>query len=507
MMDECVGHMTERVVIPPADQIEIVPAPWTRQAPGRVPALRPGADGMVPEMVKAGDGYRFHVTGLTHDERGYPAMTPSAQDKLVRRPGDKIRLNADRSSATRRTRSRAPTWSSSPTASPPASRCGPSRWPGPRGIKVGMLRLVTVWPFPEQRIRELAGKGQGLRRARDELGQMVLEVERCAAGKTPVGPGPPRRRHRARPEVICRRSWRQAMSTRRAMNPRQPRSLPYLRMDRMPHIWCPGCGIGTTVNCFARALTESASTWTSRHRLRHRLHRPRRRLHQARLLPHHPRPGHPLRHRAEARQPRAQGGGLLRRRRPVRHRRQPLHPRRPPQHGPDRHLRQQLHLRHDRRPGAPDDAGGGRPTTMPYGNFEHPFNLPFLADSCGAVYVARWTDLPRHAVTKAMKEACRSRASPSSRSSPPAPPSTGAATGSATGSHRRRQVRRPRAADLPGRHERILFAQVGDRYTRASQRWPRPRSSIGGFGGQGVILSGTSSARAAAIFDQKLTRR
>ena len=31
----------------------------------------------------------------------------------------------------------------------------------------------------------------------------------------------------------------------------------YLRMERMPSIWCPGCGIGTTVNCFARALDES----------------------------------------------------------------------------------------------------------------------------------------------------------------------------------------------------------------------------------------------------------
>ena len=33
--------------------------------------------------------------------------------------------------------------------------------------------------------------------------------------------------------------------------------LPYLRQDRIPHIWCPGCGIGTTLNCFARALTDS----------------------------------------------------------------------------------------------------------------------------------------------------------------------------------------------------------------------------------------------------------
>ena len=43
----------------------------------------------MPEMAHAGDGYRFHVTGLTHDERGYPSMNPATQDKLVRRLQDK----------------------------------------------------------------------------------------------------------------------------------------------------------------------------------------------------------------------------------------------------------------------------------------------------------------------------------------------------------------------------------------------------------------------------------
>ena len=43
------------------------------------------------------------------------------------------------------------------------------------------------------------------------------------------------------------------MSTAAFTNPVEP----FLRTDRMPHIWCPGCGIGTTVNCFARALVES----------------------------------------------------------------------------------------------------------------------------------------------------------------------------------------------------------------------------------------------------------
>ncbi len=87
MMDEVVGHMTEKVVIPPADQIEVVPRKHTHKS---VEDYLPyGTNGdMVPEMAHAGEGYNFHVTGLTHDERGYPNMTPQTQDKLVQTPAE-----------------------------------------------------------------------------------------------------------------------------------------------------------------------------------------------------------------------------------------------------------------------------------------------------------------------------------------------------------------------------------------------------------------------------------
>jgi 2-oxoglutarate ferredoxin oxidoreductase subunit alpha len=52
-----------------------------------------------------------------------------------------------------------------------------------KGLKVGFIRLVTVWPFPEKRVRELAGKVKAFVMPEINLGQMVLEVERCAAGK------------------------------------------------------------------------------------------------------------------------------------------------------------------------------------------------------------------------------------------------------------------------------------------------------------------------------------
>ena len=82
MMDEMVGHMNERVVIPPAEKSRSSSATWTTKPKDEYRPYETTGEDLVPEMVKAGDGYRFHVTGLTHDERGYPALTPR-QDQLV----------------------------------------------------------------------------------------------------------------------------------------------------------------------------------------------------------------------------------------------------------------------------------------------------------------------------------------------------------------------------------------------------------------------------------------
>src|SRR4030043_290694 len=93
MTDEAVGHMSERVVIPQINPKDLVDRPRPKVAPKKYLPYD-SRQGLVPPMAIAGEGYRFHVTGLTHDDKGYPVMTAQAQDKLVRRLVDKIRLNA-----------------------------------------------------------------------------------------------------------------------------------------------------------------------------------------------------------------------------------------------------------------------------------------------------------------------------------------------------------------------------------------------------------------------------
>ncbi len=182
MMDECVGHMTEKVVIPPADQIQVVPRRLTRQSPAEYLPYRVGAD-LVPEFARAGDGYRFHATGLTHDERGYPTMTADAQQVLVQRLVDKLKQNADKIIRIEEEQTEgADVVVVSYGITSRVAQLG-VELARKQGVRVGALRLVVCWPFPEARIRELAGRVKAFVVPEINLGQMVLEVERCAAGK------------------------------------------------------------------------------------------------------------------------------------------------------------------------------------------------------------------------------------------------------------------------------------------------------------------------------------
>ena len=181
MMDEVVGHMTEKVVIPPADQIEVEPRHFTRKDTDTFRLYQP-LENEVPEMVKAGDGYNVHVTGLTHDERGYPNMTPPVQDTLVKRLKTKITDNADKICRveTANLEDADVVVVSYGITSRVAERA--ISLARDKGVKVGKLRLITAWPFPEKTIREVAAKVKAFVVPELNLGQMVREVERCAAG-------------------------------------------------------------------------------------------------------------------------------------------------------------------------------------------------------------------------------------------------------------------------------------------------------------------------------------
>ena len=183
MMDECVGHMTEKVIIPPANQIDIEPRRKTSKKPEAYKPYAVNGDGsLVPEIAHAGEGYKFHVTGLTHDERGYPAMTVAAQQKLVGRLRDKIRKAADELVLVEQENAADAdvVVVSYGITSRVAQRAIESA--RAKGMKVGKLRLKIVWPFPDQLIKKLAQRAKAFVVPELNLGQIAREVERAASG-------------------------------------------------------------------------------------------------------------------------------------------------------------------------------------------------------------------------------------------------------------------------------------------------------------------------------------
>ncbi|HNY49042.1 MAG TPA: 2-oxoacid:acceptor oxidoreductase subunit alpha [Smithella sp.] len=185
LADEVIGHMNERVVIPREDEIEIVNRPKPTVPREDYLPYKADENGITP-MATCGDGYRIHVTGLTHDERGYPGMDAKTQEQMVSRLVGKIRNNREKIIKTKNlfiddADVVIVAYGISARSALQAVRDARSE-----GIKAGLVKLETVWPFPDELIRSLAPQLKAFIMPEINGGQMVLELERCAGGACPV---------------------------------------------------------------------------------------------------------------------------------------------------------------------------------------------------------------------------------------------------------------------------------------------------------------------------------
>ncbi|MHA1770878.1 MAG: 2-oxoacid:acceptor oxidoreductase subunit alpha [Candidatus Thorarchaeota archaeon] len=184
LADETVGHMRERLVIPDEKDLKIV----TRKKPTVSPEeyLPFKADeNLVPPMATFGSGYQFYATGLTHDERGYPSDKENIQIELITRLSDKIRKNADKIIDLEQFQLDDADIAVIAYGTPSRSAKRAIRMARDEGIKVGLLRLKTVWPFPEKVIMDLASEVKQIIVAEQNLGQ-VYHMVRAYTGTTPV---------------------------------------------------------------------------------------------------------------------------------------------------------------------------------------------------------------------------------------------------------------------------------------------------------------------------------
>lgn len=186
LMDEVVGHMREKVELPEASELELYPrrAPKKTRAEGYQP-FAPDED-LVPNVADFGTGYRIHVTGLIHDDTGFPVGSPEVTEKSIQRLHEKIARVGEEIIHTEEyfmDDAEYAVVSFGGTARTAYEAVQNAR---KKGQKVGLLRLMTIWPFADKAIERLAAKVKGIMVAELNYGQVVHEVRRAANGQCKV---------------------------------------------------------------------------------------------------------------------------------------------------------------------------------------------------------------------------------------------------------------------------------------------------------------------------------
>ncbi len=179
LYDEIVGHMRERIEFPEPGELEVI----DRTAPTCSPEdYKPydTTDGDVPPLAGFGSGYRFHVTGLNKAADGFPTTKAELVDFEERRQISKVEkpeARADIESNEEYLCDDAEVIVLAYGSSSRSARYAVNEL-REAGIKAGMFRPITLWPFPENRVAELGKQVKAMVVPEMNLGQMILEVER-----------------------------------------------------------------------------------------------------------------------------------------------------------------------------------------------------------------------------------------------------------------------------------------------------------------------------------------
>ena len=186
LMDEVVGHLREKVELPEADELNLYPrrAPKKSRAEGYQP-FEPDED-LVPNVADFGTGYRIHVTGLIHDNTGFPVGSPEVTENTIHRLHEKIARVGEEIIHTEEYFMEDAEYAVVSFGGTARTAYEAVQNARRKGQKVGMLRLMTIWPFADKAIERLAAKVKGIMVAELNYGQVVHEVRRAANGQCKV---------------------------------------------------------------------------------------------------------------------------------------------------------------------------------------------------------------------------------------------------------------------------------------------------------------------------------
>ena len=183
MLDEVVAHMREKITIPPVDEIEII----NRETPSLDEPYKPYAeDKEVSPFGAFGDGFLYNITGLVHDEQGFPTTDGTKVKNLLDRLHQKVENHKDEIIITEESDiddAEIIVFCYGCTARSAHSAVKQAR---DAGLSVGYFRTATIWPFPYDQVKALAKKGKTILVPEMNMGQLIGEVEKAVKGKAEV---------------------------------------------------------------------------------------------------------------------------------------------------------------------------------------------------------------------------------------------------------------------------------------------------------------------------------
>ncbi len=186
LMDETVGHMREGIKVPDPEEFEFIDRAWPDPDDDSWQPYAVKSEKDVPVIPPFAEGWRYHITGLTHDKRGYPTSSPKESEYLINRLIKKITLNRDDIiSCSEYMLEDAETvvlcyGSIARSAKEAVNRARA------KGIRAGMFRPITIWPFPGRELAALARRVKHVLVTEQNCGQILLEAERVIRGACPV---------------------------------------------------------------------------------------------------------------------------------------------------------------------------------------------------------------------------------------------------------------------------------------------------------------------------------
>ena len=186
LMDEVIAHMREAVDLPDISEIKIYNRKKPSVGPEEYKPYKVLKGNIVPEMANIGEGYRYHVTGLIHDESGAPTNDNRIAEELVLRLVNKIENNLDDIVYYEKYElddAEEAIVAFGATARSAKSAIDTLR---AKGRRIGMFRPITIWPSPKKQLTELAKKVKRIMVVEMNMGQYLLEVERIAGKYTEV---------------------------------------------------------------------------------------------------------------------------------------------------------------------------------------------------------------------------------------------------------------------------------------------------------------------------------